>query len=698
MRHLIFSLLLSCSALGVATAQDLPTSADGTERNDSVNFDILMQNLPEVMVKGEQPVARLERGRLTYNMPLLLNRIPADNAFDALRNIPGVSVDNNQVKFAGQPITLVLNGKVTAMGQEELMERLKMLPSDRLQNAQIMLAAPANLHVRGAVINVVTKDFSSESRTSGQIVGAFNQSKYGTGATQLNLLHSTKKLMLDANYSFRNGLTYGEAEHEAQHPLGDERIPYYDLTTNKSRNISHNYRLGLDYSFTERHRLSLAYNGSWKGYDSDNRTTGDSRSAQASDGHVYLHNVDADYTLPFGLRLSASYLSYEHSKQQMLNGSIYETAKNLLADSNQEIDKWLFAADQSHEVRHGWGVSYGAKAQFARNNSWQTTSTNRGETLPEATSDVDIDERIVNAYVGVCKQWSDRLSMDASVTVENFHSPQWDEWRVYPTVNVLWMADADNLFNLSFSSDATYPDYWSTMSSINYSSTYSEIWGNPYLKPSSTYDVSLMWQWKRRYVLSAFAMLRPNSFVQLPYQPDDRMAVVMREVNFDHRNTFGLQASAQYSAGKWLNGNVSLVALYNQDKCGDFFDIPFNRDKFVLVASGTAAATISQRANLRLVLSPFFQTDAVQGVYDIERMFTLNASLRWMSRSRKWNLALEGNNLTNRHFQTVSTWKNQNFGMRVCQDWVNVSLKATYKFGDYKERKVKTVDTSRMGY
>lgn len=55
------------------------------------------------------------------------------------------------------------------------------------------------------------------------------------------------------------------------------------------------------------------------------------------------------------------------------------------------------------------------------------------------------------------------------------------------------------------------------MSNVFYSSTYTEIHGNPDLKPFSYYNVNLMWQIKRRYTLMAFASLKPDYFVQLPY-------------------------------------------------------------------------------------------------------------------------------------------------------------------------------------
>lgn len=138
------------------------------------------------------------------------------------------------------------------------------------------------------------------------------------------------------------------------------------------------------------------------------------------------------------------------------------------------------------------------------------------------------------------------------------------------------------------------------MNSIHYSSTYSEIWGNPNLKPTSSYNFSLMWQLNRRYTFVAFANFKPNFSAQLPYQPSDRFAVIMKEVNFNHRNTYGIQASAQFSAGQWLNGNVFIVGQYIQDKCDDFFDLPFNRSKFSVITGGMASFLLNKQAQSQI--------------------------------------------------------------------------------------------------
>lgn len=60
-------------------------------QKDSLTMENILHNLPEVMVKGSRPIVKVEQGMLSYNMPLLIKQLPADNAYEALTRIPGVS-------------------------------------------------------------------------------------------------------------------------------------------------------------------------------------------------------------------------------------------------------------------------------------------------------------------------------------------------------------------------------------------------------------------------------------------------------------------------------------------------------------------------------------------------------------------------------------------------------------------------------
>lgn len=691
--------LLGLFLLSVANVK-----AQTRTQTDSLTMETMLHNLPEVMVKGSRPIVKAERGMLSYNMPLLLKQLPADNAYEALTRIPGVSDATGSISFSGNEVTLIINGQATTLTQEQLTERLKAMPAAQLSKAEVMLSAPARYHVRGMAINIVTKYYAGTNQLSGQIIGGMRQNKYANELGNLYLSLQRDKFGLDAQYKYVNGYSYGESSRIANHPLGNNRIHYNDETGQKSFGITHDYRLGMNYAFSKNHRLDVAYTGHWDKRCSNSNTTGSSISGMHHDSHEYLHNVDVNYSLPFGLTLNGSYTYYRTPQQQALDGTMHtdesmsETERNLTSGSEQTINKWMFTADQTHSLSHGWGLSYGVKGQFTSNKSYQTTIDKDGSVLPDGTSSVDLNERIWNIYAGFSKQINKALSLEASVAAEQYHSPIWDKWRVYPTLNALWNVNDNHLLNLSFSSNSEFPSYWSTMSNVFYSSTYTEIHGNPDLKPFSYYNVNLMWQIKRRYTLMAFASLKPDYSVQLPYQTTDRMAVIMKENNFDYSNSFGLQASAIFSAGKWLNGNVFAVGTYKHDKSSNFFDLPFNRKKLSVILGGTASVKLCNTQDLRLILNPFFQSKAIQGVYDISPIFRMNAKLQWSSHDGRWGLRLNGNNIFNNKYDTRSVQGNQDYRMKINYNWASVTFAVIYKFGGYKEKTVKEVDTSRMGH
>ena len=654
-------------------------------------------SLKGVTVKVERIVSTTENGHLVYNMPMLLQVYPADNAYDALTNIPGVSEMNGSIMFSGRAVTLIINGKPTTLSADKVVERLRQMPAAMVAKAEVMPSAPAKYHVRGMAINIVTKDFTGTNQLSGQLMGGWRQHKYGTGYTGGSIIYNHGKLGIDASYMFTDGTGYGQVEHEANHPLNGQRMAYSDKTSNRSDGLDHEYHIGMDYAISENHNLSLAYTGQWNSTRSTNTTTGTAQSIQNSRQHTDLHNVDANYSAPFGLQLGASYTNYQEPRTQNLDGQLNEMSRNLYVDSRQKVSKWLFTADQTHSLPKGWELNYGGKAQFTNNNSYQTTFNADHQPLPDATTYVDYNERILNAYAGFNKQIGQSLSLDASLTAEQYHATKWNEWRIYPQFNAMWNINEKNMLNLSFSSEAIYPSYWSTMSSIYYASAYSEIWGNPDLKPMSKYDINLMWQLNRKYTFTAFAMLEPNYFVQMAYQPTDRMAVIMKETNFDYSNYFGLQASAQFRIGSWLNGNVMATALYRHDKT-DFFDLPIDRTCLSGILGGMAVAKLSQRHNIQLILNPFFQTKSVQGLYDIDPFLRLNATLRYTTKNGKWSLVAKGENILNAYISTSSTIAHQDYTMRVWMPYTNYSLTAIYRIGNFKEKQKKLVDTSRMGY
>lgn len=85
-------------------------SAQVANDNDSVDINKWYKNLPEVIVKAEKPIVKLVQGKMVYNMHNLLEKLPADNAYEALTRIPGVSDATGSISLLGNEVTLIVNG------------------------------------------------------------------------------------------------------------------------------------------------------------------------------------------------------------------------------------------------------------------------------------------------------------------------------------------------------------------------------------------------------------------------------------------------------------------------------------------------------------------------------------------------------------------------------------------------------------
>ena len=237
--------------LGLFLLSVANVKAQAQTQTDSLTMENMMHNLPEVMVKGSRPVVKAERGMLTYNMPLLIKLLPADNAYEALTRIPGVSDATGRISFSGNEVTLIINGQATTLTQEQLTERLKAMPAAQLAKAEVMLSAPARYHVRGMAINIVTKDYAGTNQLSGQVIGGMKQSKYAKGFGDLYLSLQRGKFGLDAQYKYVNGNSYGESSRIAG--KWGVRLNGSNIFNNKydTRSVQGNqdYRMKINYSW-----------------------------------------------------------------------------------------------------------------------------------------------------------------------------------------------------------------------------------------------------------------------------------------------------------------------------------------------------------------------------------------------------------------------------------------------------------------
>ena len=343
-----------------ATAQVGQQSQEPVDSIKNIGYmDSLFQELPEVMIIGERPIVKAEQGKLVYDVPRLVGNLPVDNAYDVVKNLPGIVNMNNSLMLGGQEVTVVINGKVTTLSAEQLDALLKSIPVSRIEKAEVMYSAPARYQVRGPMINLILAPGTGQaSSLQGELYTAFNQHHYESLAERGSLLYSGRKFSADLLYSYSYDRDRRITEKEALHTLADGSVHQMDMDEiMTSRTNSHQIRLGMDYSLAEDHLLSLVYTTAFTDSKHYSIATGAQNSVTDSQGDSQLHNAKLDYQTPFGLKAEVAFTSYHSPGSQLLYSTMGTETMNFLSRDKQQINQWRFYAGQEHTLGKGWGLN-----------------------------------------------------------------------------------------------------------------------------------------------------------------------------------------------------------------------------------------------------------------------------------------------------------------------------------------------------
>ena len=672
------------------------------ERADSlltgdVQADSLFQALPEVMVEGERPVVKALPGRLEYDLPRMIAQKPIDNVYDALKELPGVVEMNGGLTLGARGVTVVLDGKVTNMSAGQLYSLLKSMPASRIERVEVMYNAPARYQVRGALINVRLRHrIGDPGSVQGEAFAKYDQRHEASFEERASLLYNGGKLSADFLYSHAHGESYHTTDKEARHWQEAEGEAYSVRNHERGhgRNHTHTFRLGAGYRFAENHSLDFVYNGSYDTSHYNQYTTGTQTATTLGNQEAWLHNGRLDYQASFGLKAGAEFTWYHAPGSQRLVSEMDGTSMDFYTEDAQRINAWKFYVSQEHQLKHSWGLNYGAVYSTSVDNSYQRYSGNEG--LP---SDMDSRrrEQTLNVYAGFSKSFGEDLSVDFSLAAERYRTPVWDEWSWYPNLTAMYKPSASHIVQLSFSSDKRYPGYWAVQDAVSYlGGGYSEVQGNPLLKPSKDYDVRLVYVLKSKYIFSAWFSHTEDYATQTLYQSPERLVEIYRYLNFDFQRQAGIQASLPFKIKKWLDSRLTLIGVWMREKDNDFYDMPFDRRICYGMAVWNNTVTLSTRPDLRLTLNGFMRSKAHQGTYDLPASGNVDIALRY---------AFAGKNCT------LSAWCKDIFEtagidpyIRLARQWVtndyscyrSVGLSFTWKFGGYQEKRREAVDTSRF--
>lgn len=654
--------------------------------------------LGEVVVKGERPLVKVEGAKLNYDLERLSKLKSVDNTYDAIKELPGVGESNGSFTLLGtRQVTVVINGKPSTMTGSQLQTLLQNTPVERIKKAEVMYSAPPEYHVRGAVINIEMKKANRDSFV-GVVKGRYANQFYSSYGGNANFRYSTPKYAIDVMYDADRNKSINEMESQSNHTYNNQLYKINQKQRLLKNSTIHNVRTAFELNLPNEGWVNLAYTGSFTpNYHGTSFSTGTYQNSKTlNETDSKMHNVALLYKAKSGLNLNFDYTSYKSVGAQNLRSTLVENNElnRLSLENLQKIDRYNFGADNSHQFANGLRLGYGVGYTYACDEDNQKYLEVEGSLTPQDTHS-KLKEHTATAYVSIHKALTQQTSFNLSVEGEYYKIGDYKKWSVYPQANLLYRPSNQHMFQFSLSSNKTFPSYWDMQSSISYLDAYSEIQGTPGLRPMSNYNLAATYILKNKYIITAFLNYQKDYFMQQAYQASDRLALIYKTENWNFLSQLGVNVIVPFRVGSFLNSNLSLVGYRLQDKDDDFYDVPFNRSKYVGVA--TLKNNIKLCKGLSLDVNGTYHSSLIQGTYDISESFKLDMGARWSFLNDNASLVVRCDDVLNDSRPEASIdYMGQDYFLG--PDIHNRRLMVTfsYRIGSYKAKDHKKVDTSRF--
>lgn len=656
--------------------------------------------LEDVVITSEKPYVQVEEGKLSYDLTALSGKKIVNNAFEAVAELPGITERNGALSLAGAAsLTIILNGRPTTMDASQLETLLRNTPVERVEKAEVMYSAPPEYHVRGAVVNVVLKrDYAYHF--SGELAANYRNQYFNSGGLSGSLRYTTPRLGFDLMYEAKDTKTLTKMETRSLHTLENQ---IYDIQNQEAMRVKgwdHTIRSAFEYNFSEKEHFQLAYLGSFSPSDKANsHTTGNFQLSDLNKRtESALHNISADYEGKDEFKAGIEYTRYRMENNQRLHTDYAEgNSMELGFADSQKIDRFSLTADRSFELKQDWTLGFGLSYAYAHSRDEQIYHEVIGNV---ATSDThsNLQEHTANLYASLRKPLSEAgSSVSLSVTGEYYRIGEYTRWALFPQASLFWVFNPQHCLQLALSSDKRYPEYWAMQSAVSYIDGYSEIHGSSDLRPANTYQLSGTYIFKKRYMLTLFFSHRSDYFAQSPYQSSKRLALIYKMQNWNFMRQYGASLHLPFSIGNWYDATFDAIGMYMHERCDDFFDIPFNRKKWVGVFM--LDNTFKAGKGLSFELGMDYQSPAIQGVLDIHQLFDLNLAVKYTLLKDRATISIHADDLFNTGAPvTAVRFKGQHFDMDNSFYNRSVSVRFSYRLGSYKEKERKQVDTSRFGH
>ena len=676
------------------------------------------QQLGDVLVTARKPLVERKIDRLVLNVDQL-PAVAGGTAYDVIKSAPGVTVTaTDNIVLAGKSGVLVLiDDRPVRLSQEALMNMLRTMPAENIQQLEVITTPPARYDAQGAagILNIRTRQRREPGWNADLTLrgGQGQYGRYGGGA----VLNSKRKAVeLNASYflgrtrSFEDIAQYAR-QRDPQRPPTELRTANRAVSTTRY----HDAKAQLDLQTGPRSNGGIV--ASFYAVDNPNTAGGTTQSfaaGQLSDTLIqtssraadasHNYSIDGYYTtkpdtLGTVISVDANYARYHSNRQQELANQCVSQRSSAAVGPLQPLRTQLDGATYIQSLKAdltlplpSFKLETGAKfsrvetqndflferrqADEWRNDALRTNQFGYTETVYAAYASSSRDWAKIALQVGLRGEYTRTLGVSGTTKTSNANN----YFRLFPTVYFQYKASENYQLNLSYSRRIERPDFFSLNPFLSYQSEYFSNQGNPFLQPAFTDAFEWANVFKNALNVSPFFNYTSQFSSEYPLQNPATQETTYTFGNLGYSYNYGVTVLAPFTINTWWKVDNN-ATMYVDAFRSTYAAQPQNRRLFVYNLSLSNAFTIAPHVTAQL--AGYYNSPSIQGFFKSVSYYGFNGGItaKLFHEKAVIGLSLADVFYTERGAADVQ-YVAQDFGFYRRNDTRLLRLAFTYKLGN----------------
>lgn len=716
--------LLSANLVGYTKTYSRVFGFDGKSLPPyTLNLTPSTKQLGEVTVTSKKPLIEVQPDKMVVNVEASPTNAGA-TALEVLEKSPGISVDKDgNISLKGKEgVMIYMDGRPTYLSGQDLVNLLRNMQSNQLDQIEIMTNPPAKYDAAGnaGIINIKTKK-TKVFGLNGSVSAGVGQGVYNRTNQNATINYRKNKVNLFGNISHNQNTSFQHLEIDRRFiDNSSKEITSFFEQVNDAKRTNDNYsgKIGLDYFASKKTTLGFVANGFNNNHT--NITPGDIYIYNAA--HILLSNTKSTsdnrenwkgYGLNANLRhvidstgkeinFDVDNLHYDRGSNMLLTNRYYNASGSsigkgdtLMGSLPQLIDIYSFKLDYTHPLKKGAKFEAGLKSSIVNTDANAIyDSINFGRTVRDLNrSNHFIYKENINAgYVNFSKPLSTKLSMQLGLRVEHTNAKgnqittniQFDRnyVQLFPTAYFQYTINKSNNVGLNYGRRIRRPDYENLNPFVEFLDRYTYEQGNPYLRPQISNNIELTHTFKGFLNTTLNYSQTDDIIQQVLIQDNTNNTTFVKQENIASQRQVGLSVNAYNQYTKWWSGNIYVNVFYNK------FNGLINNAPVTLDAT-TAMANISQQFKFNkgwsAELSGFYRTRALESIFNIGAFGVMNIGVGKQVMKNKGSIRLNVRDiLWSQRVTGFTKYDNVDANFRQFQDSRVVNLSFTYRFSKGK--------------